>query len=335
MWRLNRLRCLKEFKDNALSLNRRIQYARTLDRPKRDLPRQGHDRGDDNGCRRYPQTAGVILRRWGPKAFLGVIAIFVHAKTASASDNQMGGVSPDAPAWIITIGGSAEYGPVYPGSSKNGLSGLPSFDIRRFGEPDENSAPDDNLDYSLIDLGRFEAGPVLGLRDRRSISDDTRLGGLHTIDWGVDLGVFAQYWLVPDTLRLRTEVRQALSNGSGLAVDIGADWFIQPAEGWTFSMGPRLSFGNGRYMKQYFSVSDAEAAANGNVDPFQANGGLKSVGATISATYDITPSWSIQVYDRFDRLVGDAADSPVTRKFGSASQNIIGVSLSKSFAVRF
>lgn len=256
---------------------------------------------------------------------------------AAGTDTATGtGSTPDeTDGWIITLSGSLEYGPRYPGSSKGSLGGAPSFDFRRFGDPDENSAADDNLDYSLLDLGRFEAGPVLGFRDRRSIADDSRLDGLHTIDWSVDLGIFAQYWLVPDKLRLRTEVRQALSNGSGLAVDMGADWFIEPSEGWTFSVGPRLSFGNGRYMKQYFSVSGREAAANGQVTPYDAGGGLKSVGAMISASYDLTPTWNIQVYDRFDRLLGDAADSPLTRTFGSANQNIIGISLSKSFAVRF
>jgi outer membrane scaffolding protein for murein synthesis (MipA/OmpV family) len=284
--------------------------------------------------RNTPAADGTAARRVAAFIFLATAA-FSQDQPAAAADVAVAAATDKTPDLIITIGGSAEYGPIYPGSSKSGFGGMPSFDIRRFGEPDENSAPDDNLDYGLINLGRFEAGPVLGIRDRRSISDDTRLGGLHTIDWGIDLGIFAQYWLVPDTIRLRTEVRQAVSNGSGLAVDVGADWFIQPAEGWTFSIGPRLSFGNGRYMKQYFSVSDAEAAANGSVGAFQASGGLKSVGATISASYNITPSWTIELYDRFDRLVGDASDSPVTRVFGSENQNIIGISLSKSFAITF
>lgn len=259
------------------------------------------------------------------------LSLFDSASSLAA-DRQL--VDSD-PGWIVTIGGSAEYGPSFPGASKNSFSGMPSFDIRRFGEKAENSAPDDNFDYGLVSVGNFEAGPVVGLRDSRSSADDSRLAGLRKIDWSVDLGVYAQYWLIPDTLRLRGEFREALSNGSGLVADLGADWFIQPDDKWTFSIGPRLSFASGAYMKRYFGVSPEEAADSGRVRAFGADGGLKSIGATVSASYQITPDWTFGIYDRFDRLVGDAAASPIAAELGSRNQNVIGISLSKSFAVRF
>jgi MltA-interacting protein MipA len=37
------------------------------------------------------------------------------------------------------------------------------------------------------------------------------------------------------------------------------------------------------------------------------------------------------VFDRFDRLVGDAARSPVTRRFGTADQFTAGVGVTYSF----
>jgi MipA family protein len=251
----------------------------------------------------------------------------------AAADDASPDRAPDG--WIVTLGASVEYGPKFPGSKHDGFSALPSFDIRRFDEPDEPSAPDDNLDYSLLDIGRFEAGPVLGIRDGRSQSDDNRLQGMHAVHWDVDAGIFAQYWAIPNQLRFRTEVRQAVSNGSGLIVDLGADWFQPLGEKWLFSAGPRASFGNGSYMRKYFGISAAEAAQNGVLPAFDAGSGLKSVGFTVSASYDVTPTWTLQVYNRFDRLIGDAADSPITSKFGDKNQNVIGISLSKAFNVSF
>jgi len=262
------------------------------------------------------------------------LAAGVASQGALAADPQAQG-SGDSSTFVITLGGNVEYGPKYPGSKDGGFSALPSFDIRRFDEPDENSAPDDSISYGLVDLGGVEVGPALGFRDSRSQSDDERLAGLHNVRWDVDLGLFAQYWAIPNRLRLRTEARQAISNGSGLVVDLGADWFQPLGEKWTLSVGPRASYGNEAFMRNYFAVTPEEAARSGSLSAFGASGGLKSVGFTVSATYDFNPTWSLQLYDRFDRLVGNAAGSPLTSDLGSRNQNVIGISLSKSFNVNF
>ncbi|ANP89705.1 hypothetical protein BA011_28645 (plasmid) [Rhizobium leguminosarum] len=257
------------------------------------------------------------------------------ASLAEATDVGTTSNLGETGTWIMTLGAGIEYGPKFPGSKHHGFSAMPSFDIRRFDEPDENSAPDDNIDYGLIDVGGFEAGPVLGFRDSRSHSDDDGLKGIHSVHWGVDAGVFAQYWAIPNRLRFRSEIRQAVSDGSGLVVDVGADWFKPLGEKWLFSAGPRASFGNGAYMRKYFGISSTEASQNGALPTFDAKSGLKSIGFTASAAYDVTPTWTLQLYDRFDRPTGDAADSPITSKLGAKNQNVIGISLSKAFSVNF
>lgn len=269
-------------------------------------------------------------------ALLTVISgLSFTAPLAQAADNSAVSGDNTSPTWIVTLGASVEYGPKFPGSKHDGFSAMPSFDFRRFNEPNENSAPDDNLDYGLVDIGGFEAGPVLGFRDSRSQSDDDRLQGIHSVHWGVDAGLFAQYWAIPNQLRFRTEIRQAVSNGSGLVVDLGADWFQPFGEKWLLSAGPRASFGNGAYMRKYFGISAQEAAQNGRLPAFDAGSGFKSIGFTVSAAYQVTPTWTLQLYDRFDRLTGDAADSPITSKLGDKNQNVIGISLSKAFNVSF
>lgn len=267
--------------------------------------------------------------------FSAALGVLSTASLATAADRKDSSNQSDSGTWIVTLGASVEYGPKFPGSKHDGFSALPSFDIRRFDEPDENSAPDDNIDYGLIDLGRFEAGPVVGIRDSRSQSDDDRLKGIHSVDWDIDAGVFAQYWAIPNQLRFRSEIRQAVSNGSGLVIDVGADWFQRVGDRWLLSAGPRASFGNGAYMREYFGISSSEALQNGALPAFDAKGGLKSVGFTVSAAYDVTPTITLQIYDRFDRLTGDAADSPITSKLGSENQNVIGISLAKAFSVSF
>ncbi|MFS8116285.1 MipA/OmpV family protein [Rhizobium jaguaris] len=242
---------------------------------------------------------------------------------------------PASTTWVVTLGGTVEYGPSYEGSKHLSFSGMPSFDVYRLGETPENSAPDDSIDYTLFESGGFEAGPVVGLRGGRSAFDDSNLNGLHRVHWNFDAGAFGQYWLMENQLRLRAEVRQALWGGDGLLADISLDWFQPVGDRWLLSAGPRMELANSTYMSNNFGISASESAKNGHLAAFDASGGLKSVGFTVAATYTISPAWSVQLYDKYSRLVSDAADSPITSQIGSPNQNIIGLTLTRKFNIRF
>jgi MipA family protein len=238
-------------------------------------------------------------------------------------------------SWIVTLGAGAEYGPAYEGANKQVFSFVPNFDIRRFGEPPEFSAPDDNFDFSLIEWKGLELGPVVGYRRGRSTSDDSALVGLQDFNWTLDPGVFAQYWLVPDTFRLRVEGREGLGNNDGFVADFAADFFQPIGPKVVVSAGPRLSLADSTYMSTNFSVTPQESAANGRLPAFDAGGGLKSVGFVVAAKYQFTEKMSLQIYDEYERLLGDAADSPIVSDIGSANQNTIGIVLSRSFEFSF
>lgn len=262
-------------------------------------------------------------------------ALLPAPQAIAQSTNDAQQPAAGSTVWIVTLGAGTEYGPSYEGASDNSFSFVPNFDVRRLGEAPELGAPDDNIDYSLIEWKGFELGPVASLRGDRSTSDDSALVGLHEIDWSVDAGIFVQYWLVPETFRLRFEGRQALHNDYGFVADFAADYFQPLGSKVLLSAGPRLSLADSTYMQNNFSVTPAEAAANGSLPAFDAGGGLKSVGLVVSATYKFTDTVSLQLYDKYDRLVGDAADSPIVTDIGSPNQNTIGIVLSRSFEISF
>lgn len=102
-----------------------------------------------------------------------------------------------------------------------------------------------------------------------------------------------------------------------------------------FSAGPRVSLADTTYMQNNFGVSAFEAQANGGLNTFYPKAGIKSVGFVLGATYQLSDTTSLQVYDKFDRLVGDAANSPIVTNLGSANQNTVGFVLSRSFQIGF
>jgi outer membrane scaffolding protein for murein synthesis (MipA/OmpV family) len=244
--------------------------------------------------------------------------------------------SPQAeapPGWIATVGGTAVVAPRYPGAEKYGLSGLPSLSFRRAGTPLEFSAPDDGLDYTLYGTSTFKFGPVANLRPGRSAGIDARLSGLDNYHWTLEAGAFAEYWPVENVLRTRFELLHGLRGRDGVVANVSAD-LVQKFSAFTLSGGPRLALADGAVMESEFGVRPLAALRNGLVPPFDPHGGVKSAGYEIALSYDWSDQWRTTVFQRFDRLVGDAAASPITRRFGSPDQFTFGLGANYSFAVR-
>lgn len=113
-------------------------------------------------------------------------------------------------------------------------------------------------------------------------------------------------------------------------MDVSAD-IVRHVGPFTLSAGPRLTLADSDRMNLEFGVSEAGAARNGHVAPYKAGGGVQSVGATAALSYAVTKDITLTIYDRYDRLLGDAADSPITQQFGSENQNTVGVGLTYTF----
>ena len=70
---------------------------------------------------------------------------------------------------------------------------------------------------------------------------------------------------------------------------------------------------------------------NRNVTPFQATGGLTSVGGLGAIKYDFAPSWSATAFGGANAYVGSAGESPIPYHFGSTVNFSTGVIVAHSF----
>jgi len=64
-------------------------------------------------------------------------------------------------------------------------------------------------------------------------------------------------------------------------------------------------------MSEFFSVN-AEDAARSGLKQEDADSGIKDIGVSGDITYSFTESWSVTGLAAYNRLLGDAEDSPVT-----------------------
>jgi outer membrane protein len=249
---------------------------------------------------------------------------------AQAADLIPGASQMLPSGWIVTLKGNVQATPRYPGSDELSFVGYPSVSFRRAGTPQRFSSPDDGISLSLLDDSAFRFGVVGRFQGGRYLDDDRRLVGLDKIDWAVEPGVFVEYWPV-QFLRARAEIRRGFNGHEGFVADFGLD-AVQRFGAFTLSAGPRVSLGDDEFTRTYFGVTPAEAALNGEVSAYRPSGGITSAGATASVTYDWSEQWSTTGYVTYKRLVGDAADSPIVKRFGSENQVGVGLSVSYSFA---
>ena len=201
------------------------------------------------------------------------------------------------------------------------------FDRARGDEPFEFEAPDESFGFSLFDLGGVRFGPALNFEGARDAAD---VGApLPKVKFSLEPGGFVEADLT-ESFRLRAEVRKGVTGHKGWVAMAGADWIARDGDRWLVSIGPRVSWSNNRYQDAWFGVEPADAIASG-LAAYDPGGGIHAVGATASFETQLSRRWGIQTYAKYDRLVGDAADSPLVRQLGSRDQFSGGLGLTYTF----
>ena len=232
--------------------------------------------------------------------------------------------------WTVTLGVEGSVLPTYQGSDRYMLRPIPLFDVRKAGTPPRFHAPRDGFGFGLYDDGRFRVGPAVKIRFPRDESDDGDLRGLD-VDWAIEAGAFADYWVTP-WLRTRAEVRQGFGGHHGIVSDLSADVVVPVTPVLTLSGGPRLTLATDKAQDPYFSVTAAQSAISG-LPVYTAKGGVQSWGVGGQARYAWSLQWTTYTYLEYQRLSGDAANSPLVSERGSPDQLQVGMGVTYSFDV--
>ncbi|MBR1125664.1 MipA/OmpV family protein [Bradyrhizobium lablabi] len=268
-------------------------------------------------------------------AVLGsIVASFQPAKaqtafTLPAPPFEVPGLPSASGNWTATIGIGGDYRPDYPGSKNWMLSPVPIFSIRRAGMVKEFRGPRDSPSIALIDFGDLRAGPAVKYVKERKSSDHSELNGLADVKAAFEFGGFVEYYAV-DWLRLRSELRQGVGGHKGTVADFSSDFIVPLIDRLTISAGPRFTWKSAKAIAPYFDVDAAQSLASG-LPAFDAKGGAYSVGFGAQVSYRINPQWEVHAYVEYEKLLGDAANSPIVKLRGTPNQTTIGLGASYSF----
>ena len=118
-----------------------------------------------------------------------------------------------------------------------------------------------------------------------------------------------------------------------MVADLSADFIVPLIQRFTVSAGPRFTWESTQATAPYFGIDAVQAMSSG-LPVFDAKGGAHSVGAGAQVSYRIDPQWEVHAYVEYQRLLGDAAKSPLVTLRGSPNQTTFGLGASYAFDVK-
>jgi outer membrane protein len=278
----------------------------------------------------------IFLAAWlAASSAIAVVCDRASAQTAfslPAPPLELPFLPPVSGGWTVMIGAEGTSTPDFEGAKGSRFSPVPIFSIRRAGSADQFRSPRESASIALIDFGDFRAGPAGKFVSSRKADNYSGLNGLGDVNAAFELGGFIEYFPL-DWFRLRNETRQGFGGHHGVVSDFSADFIVPVTRALTISAGPRFTWESTKATAPYFGIDAVQAMASG-LPQFDAKGGAHSAGAGVQVKYRINPQWEVHSYVEYDRLLGDAANSPLVTLRGSVNQTTVGVGASYSFDVR-
>jgi len=249
--------------------------------------------------------------------FVGVISVLglLAALPAAAQDRS----------FSFALRSGVAITPDYPGSDGTDVGadlGF-TFGALKLGGLDIGNGPRGVAENGFSYRGAFR---VIGDRDA---DDYPELEGLEDIDTAVELGLGVAYQETDWSAFV--EVRKGVTGHSGVTGTVGADVIFRPSDRWLITAGPRMSFGNDEYADTYFSVP---AGSTSSLATYDAGGGLLGAGVEVSGTYFLNDKWALEGGVSYEKLLADAADSPITQ-IGSEDQWRVRLGVSRTFNLNF
>ena len=171
--------------------------------------------------------------------------------------------------------------------------------------------PFNGVGYVFEPAGNVLYGVRANLETGRLL--EAALPGFEKIKSRLNPGMFANY-TVNEQLTLKSALRLGLGDsGDGSLLNLGATYKLYNANFVSVNLNTAVKFGSSSYMQSYFGVSPAQSAASG-LAAYQPAAGLAMAQVGLTAGFPISREIYIFSSVSVQRLMGDAANSPIVRK---------------------
>lgn len=230
-------------------------------------------------------------------------------------------LGPGEGPFQVNLGAGAGYAPIYLGDDDLEYKPLVMAEVSYRGALFISTQQ--GLGYNLWRKSQFRAGPRLTIDFGRDSTESATLTGLPDIEPGVQVGVFLESFSGPWRFRF-TGDQEVLDGHNGALISIDVAYGGRLTEGTSLFLGGRTSLMSDNYAQAFFSV-DATDVRPGRKE-FGAASDFRDATVYAQAVALLPAGLYIAFDARATQLLGDAADSPLTKSttqvFGGA---IVGI----------
>ncbi len=241
-------------------------------------------------------------------------ALVATLAAASAGAAELGsfyelGPRPDRPRWSAAL--VLLDGPRYDGSDDRRTLLVPSLAWQ--GPSGFFAEPVNGLGFNFSTSRDLQYGLRLTVETGRDAGG--RLPGFDDIDARLNPGLFANARL-GERLELKSALRLGMASG-GAALHLGASYELLRLGATSVALNGSVRWGSRDYNQAYFGVTPAQAAGSG-LRIWAPGSGINAAQVGLSARVPLGDRWAGFGTLAWQRLQGDAAESPVVRDPGAA-----------------
>lgn len=255
-----------------------------------------------------------------PFASLFMLAVFstnvqADEKILANPEFEKENTSGEDKNWNFELGGGVMYGPKYDGSDNYEVKVLPAASIE-YKNGLIFASIWDGIGSNFLQGENYKVGASIGYNFGREESDDRdNLRGMGDIDSGVAATLKGEYSFGP--VELSGEVTTGTEDyGTTAKIELGT--MLTVTEQLMVKVSVGSTWADATHMESYFGVSPEQSARSG-YSRYEAESGFKSAGLSVGVMYNISEHWDAMLVVNGDQLLGDAADSPITKEEFSVS----------------
>ncbi len=227
--------------------------------------------------------------------------------------------------------------PDYSGSSQNTTAAGPVFRYQFQNSERYFLLLGPTATLNLINDPSWRAGPLLNYRSARDNDVEDRIvKQMDKVDSKVEVGAFLQYRLKLSDRPLHqiTFTGDIAGSDNGTVGHLKTMYFQPLSDKVIANIGLGATWGNDKFAKTYYGVTGSHDIAlfpSLGGRKYQADGGLLGINVPFGVSWMASKQWLVSVGGRYEKLQGDAKDSPIVSERGDSDQWVGGVALSYMF----
>jgi outer membrane protein len=261
-----------------------------------------------------------------------VLSAVVAAVPVAALGADNGAAARDDLEFTLSAG--AGVGPDYEGSDDYEPAPLLSLRVGNLYHPNTYIGVRGlGFESNLLPHKNFELGIVADYLSDYDGVDDDAVSELERPAKAVHVGVLAGFEFKDERriqYAIELEATYDVLHGNGGLITPQASIRVPLAKNAFLNGSIAASWASDDYMSNRFGISAADAARSG-LQPYDADAGFKDVEFGLGATYAFSKHWSVSTSGRYQRLLSDAADSPIVDDRGSEDAFRFGVLVNYRF----